>query len=59
MRNCESDNSQTNLSAHTFRENCSTMSKNMRFPANFVTEIKSEELFGDSDEPVRAKISAE
>lgn len=35
------------------------MSKNMRFPANFVTEIKSEEFFGDSDEPVRAKISAE
>lgn len=47
------------MQLHTFRENCSTMSKNIRFPANFVTEIKSDELFGDNEEPVRAKISAE
>lgn len=44
---------------HTLRLNCSTTTENNIFPVNFVIGIKSDEAFGDNEEPAREKISAE
>lgn len=47
------------IKLHTFRLNCSTTTKKIKFPANFAIETKSVDLFGDNDDLVCAKISAE
>lgn len=41
----------------TFLLNRSTMYKNTRLPTKVVTEIKSDELFSDNDDPVLLNIS--
>lgn len=43
----------------TLRLKCSTMTKNNTFPIRVTIGIRSDEVFGEKEDPVRVKISVE